>query len=108
MSASARFGNNHVPGDPFQPTLNASKSVRYLRMRGSGDDWEGARSSLEDARHSLIRYRGGSFLSSSGDVAGLTLVLTGGVKSRQPKCSAPRRDDDGLGSARVMLGPRVA
>ena len=48
------------------------------------------------------------FLFSSGDVAGLTLVLTGGVKSRQPKCSAPRRDDDGLGSARVMLGPRVA
>ena len=50
----------------------------------------------------------GFFLSSSGDVAGLTLVLTGGVKSRQPMCSAPRRDDDGLGSARVMLGPRVA
>ena len=56
----------------------------------------------------MTRYRGGFILFSSGDVAGLTLVLTGGVKSRQPKCSAPRRDDDGLGSARVMLGPRVA
>ena len=50
----------------------------------------------------------GVSLSSSGDVAGLTLVLTGGVKSRQPRGSAPRRDDDDFGFARVMLGPRVA
>ena len=93
-------------GDPFQPALNTFKSVRYLRMRGLGDAWEGARSSLEDARLTVTRYRGGFFLFSSGDVAGLTLVLTGGVKSRQPKCSAPRRDDDDDGSARVMLGSR--